>query len=389
MKKNKKWIFILLAIASIGVTVKCTSFGKQTGSEVRTSKVYNKELELNIMSTGSIQPVEMVEVGTQVSGIVEKIYVDYNTEVKEGQLLAELDKLTLNERVRQAQASLDNANSNALFAEQNYERTKRLYEQDAATLAKLEEAENSLKTSRSQVISAQADYNQSMVNLSYADIYSPISGRILNKAVEEGQTVAASFSTPTLFTIANDLKKMQVEVDVDEADIGLIKVGQNATFTVDTYPGEEFKGTVSQVRLEAVESSNVITYTVIVDAPNPDERLFPGMTASITITTQSPEGVCIPAEALYFTPNAESLPQFTIINKAKTDTKIWFVRGEELISKDVNVGASDGVETIIISGIEIGETLVTGLKPKEIKNEKNSNGLFPAPSGNKPPRGSM
>ncbi len=388
MKKNKKWIFVLAAGLCALIVIRCTSIRKDSDSEVRMSTAKNKELELNITSTGSIQPVEMVEVGTQVSGIVEKIYVDFNSEVEEGQLLAELDKLSLNERVRQAQASLENAESNAIFAKQSYERTKRLYEQDAATLAKLEEAEKNLKTANGQVVSAQADYNQSMVNLSYANIYSPISGRILNRAVEEGQTVAASFNTPTLFTIANDLTKMQVEVDVDEADIGLIKAGQPASFTVDTYPGEEFKGVVSQVRLEPSEVSNVITYTVIVDAPNPDERLFPGMTASITITTQSPKGVCVPAEALYFTPDPEQLSQYKIIDKAKGESKIWIIKGEELISSDVTVGASDGVETIIMSGINQGEELVTGLIPKEV-NKKQSQGLFGPPSGSRPPQGAM
>ncbi len=389
MKKSTKWIVISLVVATTAaLAVRCIRMEEKSGDEPRITTAQSKELELNIMSTGSIQPVEMVEVGTQVSGIVEKIYVDFNSEVKEGQLLAELDKSTLNERVRQSKASLENAESHAKFSQQSYDRTKRLYDQDAATLAKLEEAENSLKTANGQLISAQADYNQSMVNLSYADIYSPISGRILNRAVEEGQTVAASFSTPTLFTIANDLKKMQVEVDVDEADIGLVKVGQKATFTVDTYPGEEFNGTVSQIRLEAVESANVVTYTVIVDAPNPDERLFPGMTASITITTQSPQGICVPAEALYFTPNAESLPQLTIVDRAKTQSRVWYVDGTQIISKDVTVGASDGVETIILSGVAQDEEVVAGIMPRALEEESGA-GLFSPPSGNRPPRGAM
>ncbi len=389
MKRNKKWILALLVIVGFGVSIKCSISGnKGDSNEVRMAVAKTKELELNIMSTGSIQPVMMVEVGTQVSGIVESIYVDFNSEVKQGQLLASLDKLTLNERVKQTKASLENAKSNAVFAQQTYERTKKLYDQGAATLAKLEEAENKLQTSNNQIVSSQADYNQAKVNLSYADIYSPISGRILNRAVDEGQTVAASFSTPTLFTIANDLKKMQVEVDVDEADIGLIKVGQKASFTVDTYPGEEFDGVVSQVRLEPVETSNVVTYTVIVDAPNPDERLFPGMTANITITTQSPEGICIPSEALYFTPDKESLANYIIVDNAKTDNKIWFANGNQLSSKDVVVGASDGVETIIMSGINDSDSLVSGIKVVREDDEKGVS-IIPSRDGNKPPKGAM
>ncbi len=390
MKKRNKIILAVIGIALAGVGVKCTSLANaDKGDKVRTAVATTKELELSIISTGSIQPVTMVEVGTQVSGIVEKIYVDFNSEVKKGQLLASLDKLTLNERVKQSKASLENAKSNAVFAQQSYERTKRLYDQNASTPAKLEEAVSNLASANSSVISAEADYNQSLVNLSYADIYSPISGRILNRAVDAGQTVAASFSTPTLFTIANDLTKMQVEVDVDEADIGLVKVGQKAKFSVDTYPGEEFDGTVAQVRLEPEESSNVVTYTVIVDAPNPQEKLFPGMTANITITTQSPKGVCVPAEALYFSPDSESLTSYIIEDNAKTDNKIWTLEGQRIISNDVLVGASDGIETIIISGIEQGDSLVSGIMPKESK-EKEGTGLFSPPSeSNRPPRGAM
>ncbi len=390
MKISKKWGFILLAAIIGGAGVGYTMLGKNSASDVvRTATAATKELELSIMSTGSIEPVTQVDVGTQVSGIVEKIYVDFNSEVQAGQLLASLDKLTLNERVRQSKASLENARSNQLYAKQNYERTEKLFEQGAATLAKLEEAQNKLETANGSVISSEADYNQAQVNLSYADIYSPISGRILNRAVDEGQTVAASFSTPTLFTIAQDLEKMQVEVDVDEADIGLIKVGQSASFTVDTYPGEEFEGVVSQVRLEPVESSNVITYTVIVDAPNPDERLFPGMTANITITTQSPKGVCVPAEALYFTPNAESLSNYVIMDRASSGSKIWVLNGEQLISKDVTVGASDGVETIIMSGVDQGDSLVVGVMPQMHAEKSSGKGLLSPPSGNRPPRGAM
>ncbi len=181
---------------------------------------------------------------------------------------------------------------------------------------------------------------------------------------------------------------MQVEVDVDEADIGMVKVGQNAVFTVDTYPGEEFSGVVSQVRLEPVESSNVITYTVIVDAPNPDEKLFPGMTANITITTQSPEGVCVPAEALYFVPDVTSLMGYRVIDEAKSDNKIWMVSGKTITSKDVIVGASDGVETLIISGVAQGDSLAAGVMPR-IKTEEAGAGLLSPPSGNRPPRGAM
>ncbi|MGL5920027.1 MAG: efflux RND transporter periplasmic adaptor subunit, partial [Bacteroidales bacterium] len=301
---KKRWIvtggLLVVAVLTAGYLMFNTPDEKYA---LRLATAEEGELELSVTASGNIQPVTKVDVGTQVSGIVTKIFVDFNSQVKAGQLLAELDKSTLSERVNQAKAALENAESDRKLATQTYDRTQALYADKAATPASLEEAENRLANARGKVITAKADYQQALVNLSYAEIYSPISGRVLNRAVDEGQTVAASFNTPTLFTIANDLTKMQVEANVDEADIGRIKTGQKAAFTVDTYPGESFEGVVSQVRLEPVVSSNVVTYTVIVEAPNPDEKLFPGMTANITITTQSPHGIIVPAEALYFSPD--------------------------------------------------------------------------------------
>lgn len=369
---------VVMAIAAVPLIMG----GAKESYTIRTSDARQGELELTVTASGSIEPVTKVDVGTQVSGIVKRIYVDFNSQVTQGQLLAELDKSTLSERVRQAKATLENAESDEKLATLTYNRTKTLYDQKAATPASLEEAENSLTTAKGRVVTSKADYQQALVNLSYADIYSPISGRVLNRAVDEGQTVAASFSTPTLFTIANDLTKMQVEADIDEADIGRIKVGQSAEFTVDTYPGERFSGSVSQIRLEPSESSNVITYTVIVDAPNPEEKLYPGMTANITITTQSPQGIIIPAEALYFTPNVEQLAEYTIEDAPLSGNKLWLRTATGMRATEVTAGASDGVETIVLSGIKEGDTIVVGADKVVAKSTAESASIMPKPPKN-------
>lgn len=378
MKKK----IIIAAIVLVAIALVAVPFimgGAKDLYTLRTKAVREGELELTVTATGSIQPVTKVEVGTQVSGIVKKLYVDFNSQVTQGQLLAELDKSTLTERVRQSRATLENAQSDQKLAEQNYNRTKTLYDQNAATPALLEEAENRLETAKGKVVTSNADYQQALVNLSYADIYSPIAGRVLNREVDEGQTVAASFSTPTLFTIANDLTKMQVEADVDEADIGRIQVGQNAEFTVDTYPGEMFQGVVSQVRLEPSVTSNVVTYTVIVEAPNPNEKLLPGMTANITITTQSPQGIIVPAEALYFTPDATQLEEYQIQDITTSGNKLWIKTESGLKAVAVTAGASDGVETIVLSGVDATDQIVVGVEKSSAEPKAESTSLFPKP----------
>lgn len=382
---KKRWIvtggLLVVAVLTAGYLMFNTPDEKYA---LRLATAEEGELELSVTASGNIQPVTKVDVGTQVSGIVTKIFVDFNSQVKAGQLLAELDKSTLSERVNQAKAALENAESDRKLATQTYDRTQALYADKAATPASLEEAENRLANARGKVITAKADYQQALVNLSYAEIYSPISGRVLNRAVDEGQTVAASFNTPTLFTIANDLTKMQVEANVDEADIGRIKTGQKAAFTVDTYPGETFEGVVSQVRLEPVVSSNVVTYTVIVEAPNPDEKLFPGMTANITITTQSPHGIIVPAEALYFSPDEKvmkALPELAGTEERKGN-RIWVKGAEGVKAMAVAAGESDGVNTIVRSGIRKGDQIVVGVDKISTRQKTEGTSLFP-----KPPKG--
>jgi HlyD family secretion protein len=274
MKKKRRiwWIILGIVVLAIAVMV-IVKATKSANKElvIRTHVVEEYTVENTVTATGTIEPVETVEVGTQVSGKVEKIYVDFNDVVKKGQLMAELDKQTLNQSLSRARASLTSAESQLNYAKLTYERTKQLYEANAATLAAYQEAQNSYTQAQMSKKNAQAAYDQARVDLAYAEIYSPIDGIVLDRAVEVGQTVAASFSTPTLFTLANDLTKMQVEADVDEADIGQVKEGQRVTFTVDAYMDEVFNGTVNQIRMKPTTTSNVVTYTVIIDAPNPEQ----------------------------------------------------------------------------------------------------------------------
>ncbi len=375
----KKKIIILLAVIVVIILVAIPFIKKGSNSDIQliTYVAHEGEFELTVTASGNIQPVIKVDVGTQVSGIVKRIHADFNSLVKKGDLLAELDKSTLSERVRQSRSSLNNAKSDSLFAKQNYDRTKSLFEKNAATAASLEDATNRLTSAVNSVTNSKADLEQALINLSYADIYSPISGRVLNRAVDEGQTVAASFNTPTLFTIANDLTKMQVEAKVDEADIGRIQIGQNASFTVDTYPGEKFSGTVSQIRLEPAVVQNVVTYTVIISAPNPDEKLFPGMTANISIITQSPKGICVPAEALYFTPDLTNIGNNIVENGNITGNKVWIKTEKGFKAVPVTAGATDGITSIILSGVKNGDVLVVGVE--KTVAEKSSASILPTP----------
>jgi len=305
-------------------------------------------------------------------------------------LLAELDKSTLIERVTQAQASLTSSQSDLKYAQQNYDRTKQLYDVKAATEASYEEAVNRLAQAETSVANEKANLHQAKVNLGYAEIYSPIDGVILDRAVEQGQTVAASFNTPTLFTIANDLKKMQVEADVDEADIGQVRLGQTVRFTVDAYSDDTFSGTVNQIRMQPTVTNNVVTYTVIIEAPNPDEKLYPGMTASVTIITQSETGLTVPAEALNFTPPESVLaqmktqPQQAPASDVSGKT-VWLKTADGIVPQSIKTGMSDGVYVIVNEGLTAGDAVVLSVTQgtKEVSETPTSNPLMPGPRNRK------
>jgi HlyD family secretion protein len=379
MKKSKKLWWILGIIAVVIIALILTSVlkkGKKGELQVMTERSRIDSIEVTVTATGELQPVYKVDVGTQVSGIVERIYVDFNSVVKKGQLLAELDRSNLNEQLTQAKTSVSNAQSNLTLAQQQYDRIKALYDNKAATLETYESAVNSLNLAKNQLKTAQSDLSRAQTNLSYATIYSPIDGVIMDKAVEEGQTVASSFSTPTLFTIANDLTQMQVEAKVDEADIGEVKAGQPVTFTVDAFPDDVFTGTVKEVRINPTVTSNVVTYTVIINAPNPETKLFPGMTANVSITTKKESGVCIPLTALFASIDPESMKllekkgytfkslyknqeELTQGLKDVTKKTIWVKRGENSYEQiSVTVGLNNGVKTLIPEGLNEGDEVI-------------------------------
>jgi HlyD family secretion protein len=416
MKKKRKVTGMLVAIGvAAALIIVFVVRAKPQELQLNTQEAVVGTVEATVMATGYVQPVDKVDVGTQVSGVIEKIYVDFNSHVSKGQLLAELDKMTLRENVSQAEATLSSALADQTYAQQSYDRTKQLYEAKAATDVAFEEAVNRLSQAKMSVTKAQANLHQSRVNLGYADITSPIDGVVLNRAVEQGQTVAASFSTPTLFTIANDLKRMQVEADVDEADIGKVKLEQKVSFTVDAYTHDVFNGMVSQVRLQPVVTNNVVTYTVIIEAPNPDEKLFPGMTANIIITTQSEEGVIIPMEALSCTfssavmkklhidptQTAPSSPPAPFLKEkgenapssngrgswgsedAFVGKAVWVQNDTGVVSVPVKTGLSDGVNVIVEGGVRAGDRVILSavMGAKDIRNNAAANPLMPRPPG--------
>ena len=312
MKRRINTKIVVFAIISSLVFFVAGSCKKGDKAYTFETAIVKKGSIINtITATGTVEADTTVLIGTQVSGVIQKIYVDFNSHVKKGQLLAELDKTPLQTQVQQAQASLDDSKSEVEYQKASYERYKALLDKKLVAQADYDQVKYSYNKALANLKTAQAGYDKSIVNLNYASIYSPIVGVILNRAVDQGQTVAASFSTPNLFTIGNDLTMMQVQANVDEADIGQVRMSQPVDFTVDAFPNEIFKGSVRQIRLQPVVTSNVVTYTVIVNAPNPEMKLMPGMTANITVLVQKIDSVLtIPGKALRFTPDAPFLAEY-------------------------------------------------------------------------------
>ncbi len=353
-----------------------------------TEQVAKAKIQNSITATGTIEPVTSVTVGTQVSGIIDKIYVDYNSEVKKGDVIAELDKSTLITTLNTAKANLNSAQSSLNYQLSNYKRYKELYDKGLVSADDYENAQLSYLQAKEQVVTAQQNVQTAETNLGYATITAPIDGVILSKSVEEGQTVAASYSTPELFTVAKDLKDMQVIADVDEADIGDVKEGERVTFTVDAFPNDTFEGTVTQVRQEATETDNVVTYEVVISAPNDDLKLKPGLTANVTIYTTEMDGVVsVTNKALRFTPMKETVGKKKIVDCDAT-SKVWTLEGMEIVAHAVKVGATDGTHTQILSGIKEGETIITELtvttdeEEEEASESTESSPFAPGPRNN-------
>ncbi|MEL4308327.1 efflux RND transporter periplasmic adaptor subunit [Joostella sp. CR20] len=400
MKNKKIKIIAFVAIALIGVGVAYKLLNKSTTAPITVETIVAKKGNVTKMvtATGTVQPLTEVEVGTQVSGEVEKIYVDFNTEVKKGQLIAELDKTNLKAALAQAKATYNNALNEKLYLQKIYDRQKTLFDNRVISEADYDEALYNLNTAKNTVDQRYSDYQQAKTNLSYADIYSPIDGVVLSKEIDEGQTVAASFETPTLFTIAKDLKEMQVEADVDEADIGEVQEGQRVTFTVDAYQQQEFVGEVTQVRLNPTEESNVITYTVVIKADNPEQKLKPGLTATVYIySLELQNTLTVEAKAVNFQPDMNVLHAYELqegiaikpkeLNQpTASESILWVLDGKEIQPKKVKLGQSDGVNVQVLSGISEGDKLVYNLKASSVMSAPpgdNESPFMPKPPGKK------
>ena len=392
MKKlriSKIWIAVVV-IVIVAVAAWAMSGGKKEEDiNFKEEKVALKTLQYSVTATGTIEAVTSVTVGTQVSGIVNKLYVDYNSQVKKGQVIAELDKTNLLSELNTAKANLASAQSSLNYQAANMERYKTLYKKGLVSADEYENALLTYRQAKEQVASSKENVQRAQTNLGYATITSPIDGTVISKSVEEGQTVAASFNTPELFTIAKDLTNMQVVANVDEADIGNVKEGDRVTFTVDAYPDDTFEGTVKQVRLEATTTNNVVTYEVVISAPNADLKLKPGLTANVTIYTQERSGVLAVAnKALRFTPTKETVGKDMKIVDCKGKNKVWTLNGNTLTAHPVTIGQSDGINTEITKGLKQGDKIVTEIVvnvPEEEDAPQQSQGLIsgPGPRGKK------
>lgn len=387
---NKKKALVIAAVAAIATLAVWLLSGGKKEEKITfdTAAVAPANIMNSITATGTIEPVTSVTVGTQVSGIVSKLFVDYNSVVKKGQVIAELDKTNLMSQLNTAKTQLATAQSQLNYQTANYKRYKTLFEKGLVAADDFDNAKLSYTQAKEQVASAKEEVQRAQTNLGYATITSPIDGVVLSKSVEEGQTVAASFSTPELFTIAQDLTNMQVVADVDEADIGDVKEGERVTFTVDAYPDDTFEGEVKQVRQEATTTNNVVTYEVVISAPNADLKLKPGLTANVTIYTAERKGVLsVPSKALRFTPQKETVGKMKIVDVANAKNKVWTIDGNSIVAHKVNIGMTDGTNTQIVGGIAEGTKVITGLNvmggeekmPMEAQGEKSP--FAPGPPG--------
>ncbi|WP_286375382.1 efflux RND transporter periplasmic adaptor subunit [Xylanibacter rodentium] len=357
---SKIWIGVI-AVAIIAVAVWMLSgIKKERQISFETDKVKKTDIQNSITATGTIEPVTSVTVGTQVSGIVSKLFVDYNSVVKKGQIIAELDKTNLTSELNTAKANLSSAQSTLAYETANYKRYKTLFDKGLVSADDYENAELSYLKAKEAVATSRETVRKAQTNLGYATITSPIDGVVLSKSVEEGQTVAASFSTPELFNIAQDLTDMRVVADVDEADIGDVHEGERVTFTVDAYPNDTFEGEVTQVRQEATTTNNVVTYEVVISAPNADLKLKPGLTANVTIYTSGKQGVLVvPSKALRLMPTAETVGNKYKIADNNGKNKVWTFDGKTLTAHNVQTGMTDGVNTEIAGDITEGTVIVT------------------------------
>jgi HlyD family secretion protein len=389
MKKKILYIggaVVLLALGYWGF--KSYQTAEQTFA-FETVKIAKGTISSTITATGTIQAIKTVAVGTQVSGVITKIFVDFNSQVKKGQLLAQIDETPLLAQLDQSKSTVDQADAQLKYQKATYDRYKILIGKKLIAQSDFDLAEYNYNNAKAALANAKTGYDRSKINLSYARIYSPIDGIILNRAVDEGQTVAASFNTPTLFSIANDLTRMQVQANIDEADIGQIKLNQRVEFSVDAYPDQKFAGAVTEIRIQPVVTSNVVTYTVIIQAPNPDLKLMPGMTANIKIFVNEKNDILVvPGKALRFTPDEviytsylKTLPEEDVKMMAprifkggespkKDKNFVWTKNGNIIHKQEVKIGTNDGINYELISGVNEGDEILSSLTIEKASTEK-------------------
>ena len=367
---SKKKIISLAVGVIIVAGIAIWAFGGQAKKRkvvYETATVDRANISNSVTATGTIEPVTEVEVGTQVSGIIDRLYADYNSVVTKGQLIAEMDKVTLQSELASQKATYDGAKAEYEYQQKNYERNKGLHEKQLISDTDYEQSLYNYQKAKSAFDSSKASLAKAERNLSYATITSPIDGVVISRDVEEGQTVASGFETPTLFTIAADLTQMQVVADVDEADIGDVEEGQRVSFTVDAYPNDVFEGVVTQIRLGATSSSSsttttttVVTYEVVISAHNPDLKLKPRLTANITIYTLDKQGVLsVPAKALRFTPAVPLVGSNAVVKDCEGEHKVWTREGDTFTAHPVSIGISNGIVTEITGGINEGTQIVS------------------------------
>ena len=361
----KKIVTIIIVIAVIVGAFFFFRSGDKKVTTYETVELKKGSINNTVTATGTIEPITKVDVGTQVSGTISHIYVDYNSVVTKGQLLAELDRKLLEAELKSEMANLKSSKSEFEYQDKNFKRLRQLHEKNLISETEYEEALYQYEKAQQAYEKAQATMVKAQSNLDYATITSPIDGVVLSREVEEGQTVAASFETPTMFTIANDLRKMQVIADVDEADIGQVLEGQRVTFTVDAFPDDTFEGDVTQVRLNPTTESNVVTYEVVIDAPNPELKLKPGLTANITVYTMEKDNILLaPLKAFRFTPetNPEDPQTAQTPQAGRGEKVVWLQTAEGIVPKVIKVGVSDGIYSEVKDCLPEGARLIVGIQ---------------------------
>ncbi|MBO4840311.1 MAG: efflux RND transporter periplasmic adaptor subunit [Bacteroidaceae bacterium] len=377
--------FIQTASALVLSAFVMSSCKKAPSFTYNEEEVVKQDIVTSVTATGTIEPVTSVDVGTQVSGIVSKLYVDYNSTVKAGQVIAELDRTNLISDLSSAKANLTSAESTLAYQKANHERFKNLYDKGLISANDYEQARLAYVQAQQTVATQRNNVKRAETNLGYATITSPIDGVVLSKEVEEGQTVASSFNTPTLFKIAKDLTDMRVIAKVDEADIGEVKEGQRVSFNVDAFPNDSFTGTVTQVRQQATTESNVVTYEVVIGAPNEDLKLKPGLTANVTIYTMERKDVLtIPSKALHFKPSEAMLNDGETITDCDSPKKVWTKEGPNIKALPVETGITNGMLTEVVSGLKAGTKIITDIETSmpnmdEAEGQQNSNPFMPKP----------